>query len=192
MDKLRDLKLDDKTVIFFTSDNGPHKEGGVDPKFFESAGPLRGHKRDLYEGGIRVPLIVRWPGNIKAGQVSDAPWSFWDFLPTAAEIAKARVPDKLDGISMLPTLLGSPQTNRHDFFYWEFHERGFQQAARAGDWKAVRPQAGEPLELYNLSNDLSEKSNVASKNPDVVAKMEKYLKAARTETERWPIKKPGK
>jgi arylsulfatase A-like enzyme len=136
-----------------------------------------------------VPLIVRWPGNIKAGQVSDAPWAFWDFLPTAAEVAKAKVPENLDGISMLPTLLGRPQTNRHDFFYWEFHERGFQQAARSGDWKSVRSQAGEPLELYNLSTDLGEKTNVAAKNPDVVARMEKYLKTARTASDQWPIKK---
>lgn len=189
MDKLQELKIDDTTVIFFSSDNGPHKEGGVDPKFFESAGPFRGWKRDLYEGGIRVPLIVRWPGNVKMGQVSDAPWAFWDFLPTAAEIAKTRVPQNIDGISMLPTLLGRPQTNQHDFFYWEFHERGFQQAARMGEWKAVRPQAGEPLELYNLSTDVGEKTNVASKNPEVIAKLENYFKTARTESDRWPSEK---
>ena len=153
MDKLKELKIEDNTVVFFSSDNGPHKEGGVDPKFFQSAGPLRGIKRDLYEGGIRVPLIVRWPGKIKPGTVNDQPWAFWDFLPTAAEIAQAKVPEKLDGLSMLPTLLGKPQTNRHDFLYWEFHERGFQQAVRMGDWKAVRPQAGAPLELYNLKPD---------------------------------------
>ena len=188
LDKLKELKMDDNTIIFFSSDNGPHKEGGVDPKFFQSSGSLRGIKRDLYEGGIRVPLIVRWPGKIKPGTVNDQPWAFWDFLPTAAELAGAKTPDKLDGLSMLPALLGQPQTNRHEFLYWEFHERGFEQAVRMGDWKAVRPQAGAPLELYNLSTDLGEKQSVAGQNPEVVAKIEAYLKTARTESEHWPIK----
>jgi arylsulfatase A-like enzyme len=189
-DKLHDLKLDDKTIIIFSSDNGPHQEGGVDPKFFQSSGPLRGHKRDMYEGGIRVPMIACWPGKIKAGQTHNAPWAFWDVLPTLAQLTDAKSPENIDGISFLPTLLGQPQTNRHDFLYWEFHERGFQQAVRSGDWKAVRPQADEPLELYNLATDLSEQTNVAKQNPEVVAKMEKYLKAARTESDRWPIRRP--
>jgi arylsulfatase A-like enzyme len=188
LDKLQELKIDDNTIIIFTSDNGPHQEGGVDPKFFQSAGPLRGIKRDLYEGGIRVPLIVRWPMKVKAGAVNGQAWAFWDFLPTAAEIAQAKAPGQLDGISMLPTLLGKPQTNHHDFLYWEFHERGFQQAVRIGDWKAVRPQPGAPLELYNLKTDLGEKQNVAGQNPEVIAKIEAYLKSARTESEHWPIK----
>ena len=188
LDKLQELKMDDNTIILFSSDNGPHKEGGADPNFFQSAGPLRGIKRDLYEGGIRVPLIVRWPGKIKPGTVNDQPWAFWDFLPTAAEIASAKLPEKLDGLSMLPALLGKPQTNRHDFLYWEFHERGFQQAVRMGDWKAVRPQAGAPLELYHLGADPGEKQNVAAQNPEVVARIEEYLKTGRTESEHWPIK----
>jgi arylsulfatase A-like enzyme len=188
LDKLKELKLDDNTIIFFSSDNGPHKEGGVDPKFFQSSGPLRGIKRDLYEGGIRVPLIVRWPGRIKPGTVNDQPWAFWDFLPTAAQLAGAKIPEKLDGLSMLAALQGLPQTSQHEFLYWEFHERGFQQAVRMGDWKAVRPQAGAPLELYNLSTDLGEKQNVAAQNPVVLAKIEEYLKAARTESAHWPIK----
>jgi arylsulfatase A-like enzyme len=192
MDQLRELKMDDNTIVFFTSDNGPHKEGGVDPKFFQSGGPLRGIKRDLYEGGIRVPLIVRWPSHIKPGTLDDQPWAFWDFLPTAAALAQARTLPKGDGISMLPTLLGQPQTNRHEYLYWEFHERGFQQAVRMGDWKAVRPQAGEPLELYNLKTDLGEKENVADQNPEVVAKIESLLKTARTESDLWPIKSPRK
>src|SRR5438094_5010750 len=106
MAKLQELKIDDDTVVFFSSDNGPHKEGGVDPEFFQSSGPLRGIKRDMYEGGIRVPMIARWPGKIKAGAVSDQVWAFWDFLPTAAEIAAVKPPAGLDGLSMLPTLLG--------------------------------------------------------------------------------------
>ena len=190
LDKLKQLKIEENTVIFFTSDNGPHKEGGVDPKFFNSAGPFRGLKRDLYEGGVRVPMIVRWPARIKAGQVSDFVWANWDFLPTAADIAMTRSPTNIDGISVLPLLTGKMQTNRHDFLYWEFHERGFQQAVRMGDWKAVRPQAGESLELYNLKTDPAEKKNVAPENPEVVAKVEQYLKTARAESDRWPIKPP--
>ena len=132
MDALHQQGLENDTIVIFTSDNGPHKEGGVDPNFFRSSGVLRGIKRDLYEGGIRVPFIIRWPGHIKPGTVSDEPFAFWDFLPTAAELAGAKLPGKTDGISMLPTLLGQPQTNRHEFLYWEFHERGFQQAVRMG------------------------------------------------------------
>jgi len=190
MDKLKELKIDQDTVVIFSSDNGPHKEGGVDPKFFQSAGPLRGTKRDLYEGGVRVPLIVRWPAQIKPGRVSDFIGAFWDFMPTLAEIASAKCPTNIDGISFVPTLLGKTQTNRHEFLYWEFHERGFQQAVRMGDWKAIRPQAGEPLELYNLKSDIGEKQDVADKNPAVIARIEEYLKTARTDSERWPIKPP--
>jgi arylsulfatase A-like enzyme len=188
LDKLKELKIDDDTILFFSSDNGPHKEGGVDPKFFQSSGPFRGIKRDLCEGGIRVPLIVRWPGKIAPRTVNDQAWAFWDFLPTAAALAGAKDLSQIDGISMLPALLGEPTTNRHDFLYWEFHERGFQQAVRMGDWKAVRPQAGAPLELYDLSADLGEKQDVAARHPDVVARIEAYLKTARTESEHWPIK----
>jgi arylsulfatase A-like enzyme len=192
LDKLKELKIEDDTIVFFTSDNGPHKEGGVDPKFFQSSGPLRGIKRDLYEGGIRVPMIVRWLGKIKAGTTNDEPWAFWDFLPTAAELAGTNITEHIDGLSLLPTLLGKPQTNHHEFLYWEFHERGFQQAVRMGEWKAVRPQVGEPLELYNLSTDLGEKHNVAAENPAVVARIEAYLKSARTDSEHWPIKTAAK
>jgi arylsulfatase A-like enzyme len=190
LDKLKELKIDDNTAVFFTSDNGPHKEGGVDPKFFSSSGRLRGHKRDLYEGGIRVPMIVRWPARIKPGQVSDFPWANWDFLPTAADIAMTHSPTNIDGISVYPLLTGQAQTNRHEYFYWEFHERGFQQAVRMGNWKAVRPPAEKKLELYDLKTDATETKNVAEANPEVVAKLEKILKAARTESNRWPIKGP--
>src|SRR5262249_53733407 len=153
--KLKELGLDEKTIIFFSSDNGPHREGGGDPKFFQHAGPLRGIKRDLYEGGIRVPMIARWPGRVKAGAVSEQVWAFWDFLPTAAELAGAKTPEELDGISMAPALLGGKQKD-HDFLYWEFHERGSKQAVRTGDWKAVRPKLGGPLELYDLKADIGE------------------------------------
>jgi arylsulfatase A len=190
MGRLKELGLDENTVVFFSSDNGPHKEGGVDPKFFESSGPLRGIKRDVYEGGIRVPMIVRWPGRIKPGAVSDQVWAFWDFLPTAAAIAGVKPPSDIDGISMLPALLGKRQKN-HEFLYWEFHEDGFSQAVRTGDWKAVRLPSDKPLELYNLKTDLGETNNIALKNLTIVRKIEEYLKTARTESTNWPVKKEG-
>jgi arylsulfatase A-like enzyme len=178
------------TLIFFTSDNGPHREGGVNPKFFDSSGPLRGIKRDLYEGGIRVPMIVRWPDQIRSGQVNTEPWAFWDILPTLAEAAGAKPPTEIDGISFLPALLGTKQTNTHDSFYWEFHEGGSKQALRKGTWKAIRKVPGQPLELYDLRADLGETNNVASANEKVVEEMTEYLKKARSESEAWPIKGP--
>lgn len=186
--QLKRLRIESNTVVFFTSDNGPHREGGVQPEFFRSSGPLRGIKRDLYEGGIRVPMIVSWPGKIASGAVSDQVWAFWDFLPTAAQIAGVRPPSGLDGISMLPTLLGRVQTNQHEFLYWEFHERGSKQAVRMGDWKAIRQGPGQPLELYHLKNDLGETNNVAAQQPEIVARIEDYLKTARTPSEHWPIR----
>jgi len=188
---LKKLRIETNTVVFFTSDNGPHKEGGIDPKFSNSSGGLRGIKRDLYEGGIRVPMIVWWPGSIKPGTVSDQVFTFWDFLPTAAAIAGVKPPENIDGISLLPTLLGQKQTNQHEFLYWEFHEKGTKQAVRMGDWKAVRLEPEKPLELYNLKTDVSEAVDVAEKHPDVIATIENYLKTARTESERWPIKSPA-
>jgi arylsulfatase A-like enzyme len=191
--QLKDLGLDDKTLVLFSSDNGPHKEGGADPKFFASAGPLRGFKRDLTEGGIRVPLIARWPGQVQAGSSSDLVCAFWDFLSTAADLAGAPVPEKLDGLSIVPTLLGEKRADRpqktHEFLYWEFHERGFEQAVRMGDWKYIRrPYAKDrPAELYNLKDDLGETKNVAGQHEDVVARMEAYLKEARTESKDWPV-----
>lgn len=190
LDQLQKFSLETNTVVIFTSDNGPHAEGGVNPKFFRSSGPFRGIKRDVYEGGIRVPMIVRWPAKISPGRVSDFPWALWDFLPTAADIAMTKAPEGIDGISIYPLLTGGAQTNQHDFLYWEFHERGFQQAARKGQWKAVRPQAGEPLELYNLKTDPGEKQDVAKDHPEVVAEFEAYFKHARTEDPHWPIKPP--
>jgi arylsulfatase A-like enzyme len=191
MDYLKTLRIETNTLVLFSSDNGPHKEGGVDPKFFNSSGGLRGIKRDLYEGGIRVPMIAWWPGIIKPGSVSDQVFTFWDVLPTAAEIAGVKPPENVDGISLVPTLLGKKQTNQHEFLYWEFHEKGTKQAVRTGDWKAVRLAPGEPLELYNLKTDVSEAVDIAEKHPEVIAKIEKYLATARTESERWPIKSPA-
>jgi arylsulfatase A-like enzyme len=195
--KLRELGVDDNTLVMFSSDNGPHKEGGADPAFFNSWGPLRGYKRDLYEGGIRVPFIARWPGKIEAGSVTDHVSAFWDFLPTAAELAGGEAPTNIDGISMVPTLLRKPnKQKKHEFLYWEFHERGGKQAVRMGDFKGVRLNVHKnptgPLELYNLANDISEKHNIAYQHPDVILEIETILKAARTDAERWPIPKQKK
>jgi arylsulfatase A-like enzyme len=179
--------IDEQTLIMFVSDNGPHREGGADPAFFRSAGGLRGIKRDLYEGGIRVPMVARWVGTIPAGRVSDHPWAHWDMLPTLAELGGASTPKGLDGLSMAAALKGRPQ-QPHEFMYWEFHERGFQQAVRMGRWKAVRPAKGAPLELYDLSKDRDEQRDVAAEHAPVVATIENYLKTARTESARWPVK----
>jgi arylsulfatase A-like enzyme len=187
LQKLRDLGLEDNTLVVFTSDNGPHREGGSNPEFFDSNGPLRGIKRDLYEGGIRVPTIVRWPGKVAPGRVSDRIWAFWDFLPTAAELAGAPVPPGLDGISLAQALLGRGEPPQHEYLYWEFHEGGFYQALRVGDWKAVRRDRGV-IELYNLSTDLNEARGVAAQHPDVVAQMEAIFAKARTENPNFPVK----
>jgi arylsulfatase A-like enzyme len=186
-DRIRARGLDDRTLLMFISDNGPHQEGGADPVFFKSSGGLRGIKRDLYEGGIRVPAIARWPGKIPAGRVSDHPWAHWDIFPTLAELAGANVPSRLDGTSMTRALRGEPQPT-HDFFYWEFHERGFQQAVRMGPWKAVRLKKDAPLELYNLDSDPRETHDVAADHRDIAAKIEAYLRTARTDSPLWPIK----
>jgi arylsulfatase A len=187
LDLLAARKIDRRTLIIFTSDNGPHREGGADPDFFKSSGGLRGIKRDLYEGGIRVPMIARWTGTIPEGRVSYHEWAHWDLLPTLTEIGGAKTPAGIDGMSMARALRGQQQPT-HEFFYWEFHERGFQQAVRMGNWKAVRLKPGAPLELYDLPDDPHEQQNIAAGNPDVVAKIEKYLAGARTESARWPVK----
>jgi arylsulfatase A-like enzyme len=183
MSILKELDLENDTIIFFTSDNGPREQGA---ELFKSAGQFRGIKRDLYEGGIREPMIVRWRGKVKVGTSSEQVWAFWDVLPTLADIADVESPKDIDGISMLPALLGKNQS-RQDLLYWEFHERGFDQAVRMDDWKAVR-HGKDPLELYDLSTDPGEFVNVAQQNPNVVAKIEEYLKTARSDSAAWPIK----
>jgi arylsulfatase A-like enzyme len=193
--KLKQLGIEKNTLVIFTSDNGPHIEGGATPDFFQSAGPLRGFKRSLYEGGIRVPFIANWPGVIPSGKRSDYPAAFWDFLPTAAELAGIRYLLPTDGISMVPVLTGKGIQKEHDFLYWEFHEGGTKQAVRMGNWKAVRFGTKEPLELYDLSKDIHEDRNIAAQNPEIIAKIERFLKNARSEStiwqakEYWPVKK---
>jgi arylsulfatase A-like enzyme len=185
--RLRTLGIERDTLLMFVSDNGPHEEGGGAPAYFKSSGGLRGIKRDLYEGGIRVPCVASWPGTIPAGRVSSHPWAHWDMFPTLAEIAGAKTPSGLDGLSMARALRGQAQPT-HDGFYWEFHERGFQQAARMERWKGVRLARDAPLELYDLESDPRETANVAAAHPDVVKRVDDYLKSARTENSLWPIK----
>jgi arylsulfatase A len=186
LDLLRARGLERRTLVMFISDNGPHREGGADPVFFKSSGGLRGIKRDLYEGGIRVPMVAQWPGTIPAGRVSDHVWAHWDMLPTLADVAGARVPPVLDGLSMSRALRGEPQPAQK-FLYWEFHERGFQQAVRMGNWKAVRLKPGAPLELYDLAVDPHETKDLAASHADIVATIEDVLRSARTESARWPV-----
>ncbi|MEZ5363286.1 MAG: arylsulfatase [Bryobacterales bacterium] len=172
LDLLKKKGVDGDTLILFSSDNGPHQEGGHDPKFFESQGGLRGIKRDMYEGGVRVPALARWPGRVKPGVVSKQVWAFWDFFPTACDLAGIAPPAGLDGVSIVPALDGKSLAERPPL-YWEFHERNnTAMAARDGDWKAVRKSPKAPIELYDLSQDVAERHDVAARNPQVVAKME--------------------
>jgi arylsulfatase A-like enzyme len=189
MGSIRKLGIDENTIVFFTSDNGAYLGSAPPREFFDSNGALRGGKRDLYEGGIRIPMIVRWPGKIRPGHVSEQVWAFWDFLPTAAELAGLPAPKDTDGISMVPALLGKPQKS-HDYLYWDYgHVRKtYKQAVRMGDWKAVRNGAAAPIELYNLNQDLGEGTDVASKHPEVVAQIEQIMRTAPADSEDYPIR----
>jgi arylsulfatase A-like enzyme len=184
---LNELALDEDTIVFVTSDNGGTRGAS---SVFNCNGPLRGYKGDLYEGGIRVPMIVRWSGKTDAGRVCNVPWYFADFLPTAAEVSGLQAPGDIDGKSVLPTIIGSSQPV-HEHLYWEqnVHSRQtlsivperLQQAVRKGDWKAVMPAPDQPLELYNLAEDIGETTDVADAEPTVVAEIRDYLATARTE-----------
>ncbi len=194
MERLKKHRIDEKTIVLFTSDNGPHAEGGAKPDFFDSNGALRGLKRDLYEGGIRVPLVARWPGKIRAGSVSDHIGCFQDLMPTAAELAGAKDPGGHDGISFVNALLGKPQ-KAHEYLYWEFYERGFAQAVRIGRYKGVK-KGNRPVELYDLSTDIGEKNDIAAASPDVVKRIEAAIADAHVPSARWkkpaPRKRPAK
>ena len=186
LDKVESLGIAENTLIIFSSDNGPHLEGGADPDYFDSNGPLKGYKRDLYEGGIRVPMIASWKGKIAPGTTSDHISAFWDFYPTACEVAGiSQISKAIDGISYLPTLLGEEQ-KQHDYLYWEFHEKGGRVAVRKGDWKAVqygiKKDPNAPIELFDLSKDLGEENNLADQYPEKIEEISTILKTARTES----------
>ncbi len=188
---LKELKIDDRTLVMFVSDNGCHREGGHDPGFFNSNGPLRGIKRDLFEGGIRVPLVARWPGTIPAGKTSDHISAFWDMMPTFCELAGVDCPADTDGISLVPALLGKDDQEKHEYLYWEFKPHGGKVAVRTGRWKAIRlnvlKNPDGPLMLYDLEKDIGEKNDVASQHPEIVAEMEKTIRKAHTPSEFWKM-----
>jgi arylsulfatase A-like enzyme len=194
---LKKKNLDDDTLILFTSDNGATFLKGLDSAFFNSNGPLRGFKADLWEGGLRVPMIARWPGQIKAGSTSDLPAAFWDVMPTLAELADQQPPRPTDGVTLLPTLLGrAAEQPPRDYLYWEFPAGPGWQAVRIGDWKGVRQNVRQkpngPIQLFDLKSDRGETTNRAAAHPDVVKRMAEIMKTARTESTEFPLYGPAK
>ena len=192
LDLVKQLGLDEDTLVIFTSDNGPTygRLGGSDSDFFESAGEFRGLKGSLYEGGIRVPMVVRWPGRIKPGSESDHICAFWDVMATLCEAAGTKPVKDTDGISFLPALLGKQQ-KAHDYLYWEFGGYGGQQAVRIGDFKGIRQgmhKGNMEIALYDLKNDPGESKDLAAKKPDLVARMEKIMRDARVPSEQFKFK----
>jgi len=189
-ERLKELGLERDTLIVFSSDNGPHKEGGNDPAFSKSGGPLRGIKRDLYEGGIRVPMIACWPGRIKPG-TSDHVGAFWDVPATLAELGGAdeHLPKNLDGISFAPTLLGQGEQKQHASLFWVFNERQGARAMRMGKWKAVQQPLTSPVKLFDLTTDIGEANDVAATNAPIVEKMTRAMDSAYTPSERWKLPK---
>ena len=184
---LKEVGIDDDTIVFFCSDNGAEGKPKQWADLFDSWGPMRGKKSSLYEGGIRTPLIVRWPGHVPVGKVSDAVWYFADVLPTFADIGGAAAPGGIDGVSVLPSLLGEKQNLEDRFLYWERPGQRLSQAVRWGNYKAMRSARTGSLELYDLERDPSEKKNIAAEQPEVVPRIEDYLKTARTDSPNWPI-----
>lgn len=193
IDRVRELGLSENTLVIFSSDNGPHLEGGADPDYFNSNGPFRGYKRDLYEGGIRVPTIAWWPGQIDPGSHSGHVSAFWDFLPTFAELTHQGLSGSLDGISLLPTLQGrNAEQKEHEYLYWEFHEQKGKEAILKGDWKLVRrdllDSLEESIELYNIELDPAEQNDLAGLHPEKVRALLDFIETARTESEDFPFK----
>lgn len=191
VDLIDALGMTNETLIIFTSDNGPHAEGGHDETFFASNGPFRGRKRDMYEGGIRVPMIARWRGRIPGDTIANRSHAAWDILPTLAELCRVDPPTGLDGISLVPTLLDQPGQREHEYLYWEFSQGTPRQALRSGDWKAIRtfPTGGRPetLELYNLAVDPSEQSNLATTEPSILKRLCGLMDAAHRPSPRFPL-----
>lgn len=187
MELLKKLGIDNDTIVIFSGDNGPQgtDEGSYDASFFNSSGGLRGIKRAVYEGGIREPMIVRWPGKVAAGKTSDVVWAHYDLFPTFANIANAKIPKSLDGVSVLPALLDKRGPDRK-YLYWEFHEGGFVQAVRMGKWKAVRKGAGGKLELYDLQTDMAERHDLARANPKIVERIDAIIKREHVDSPLWP------
>jgi arylsulfatase len=201
---VKELGLDENTIVMFSSDNGgafgevtkdfdfrPGRMGGTDYVFFESTVRFRAFKGSVHEGGLRVPFIVRWTGKIKAGAVSELPAVFYDLLPTFCQIAGAEVPKGVDGVSLLPTLLGKGRQLKHEFLFWDFNGYGGQQAVRMGDWKGVRKNlhsGNTKIELYNLAADIGEKNDVAAKHPDIVKRIENIMAEQHQPSSLFPIK----
>ena len=188
--KLEELNLVENTIVIFTSDNGPHLEGGADPDFFNSNGPFQGYKRDLHEGGIHVPMIVSWPTKVKKGSETDHVSAFWDILPTFSDIVGIETVGTLDGISFLPTLLGTDDQPTHSHLYWEFHEKGGKQAIRKGKWKGIKLnvfEGNETIQLYDLEQDPGETRDLASEYPEVVEEIKGLMQSSRTEDSEWPF-----
>ena len=185
VNKLEELGLIEKTLIIFCSDNGPHQEGGHIMEYFNSNGDLRGMKRDLYDGGIRTPFIVRWDGVVEPDSRSDHLSAFWDVLPTFCDILEIAYPEKIDGLSFLPALSGKGKQAEHDYLYWEFYEKGGKQALIKGDWKAVRLNLNNGRErieeLYNLDEDPEEQENLAAEYPEMMEGFEMLFEEARTD-----------
>ncbi len=197
LDVIEELGIQDNTLVMLTSDNGPHQEGGHDPVFFDSNGPLQGFKRDLYEGGVRAPLLARWPGVIKPGTVSDLPSAHWDMMPTFCALAGVKVPVDTDGISIVPTLKGDSKNQpKHDYLYWEFYERGGKRAVRFGDWKAVQLNLNKDLnskiQLYHLPSDIAEANDVADQHPELITKAKAFFKEAHVPSPFWKFEQPAK
>lgn len=188
--EIADKGLAENTLIIFTSDNGPHKENGGDPEFFNSNGIFKGIKRDLYEGGIRVPFIAYWPGKIKPA-VTDMMAALWDMYPTFLQLAGTRDTKNIDGISLVPTLLQKKKQQQHEFLYWEFHENDGRQAIRMKNWKAVRLNVSKgpnaPIELYDLRKDPMEGRSIAAANPEIVKKMIALMDKAHRYNPDWPF-----
>jgi len=193
LDLLKELGLDEKTIVMFSSDNGPHNEGGHHPKRFGPSGPLNGMKRDLTDGGIRVPMIVRWPGVVPAGSVTNHVGYFGDLMATTSELAGGMTPPGLDSISFVPTLRGDEAGQvEHDFLYWEFYERGSRQAVRAGKWKAIRePMLTGKTVLYDLYEDIGEQTDLADRHPEVVARLEGLMQDAHVPHPNWHVPQAG-
>ncbi len=191
LDKLEAEGIAENTLVIFTSDNGSHSEGGYHYSMLESNGPLRGGKRDLYEGGIRVPTIAWWPGTISPGSESDHISGFQDMLPTFSELASVTPPPGINGISMVPTLLGSGNQQEHDYLYWDFPGQGGKQAIRKDDWKAVRLHVADEeetrTELYNLAEDIGEQNDLADHHPEMVAQMEELMRQAYVPSHQFPL-----